>query len=56
MSDETKKNNEWQERELGALWKKESTTQVLACMGYNRIYHEIIYHNSSKLSNQFDSR
>jgi len=27
MSDETKKNNEWQERELGALWKKESTTQ-----------------------------
>lgn len=27
MSDETKKNNEWQERELGALWKKESATQ-----------------------------
>jgi hypothetical protein len=27
MSAETKKNNEWQERELGALWKKESTTQ-----------------------------
>ena len=27
MSDQTKKNNEWQERELGALWKKESATQ-----------------------------
>ena len=27
MNAETKKNNEWQERELGALWKKESATQ-----------------------------
>tara|TARA_Y100000310_G_C20451418_1_gene700925 strand:+ start:483 stop:797 length:315 start_codon:yes stop_codon:yes gene_type:complete len=27
MSDQNKKNNEWQQRELGALWKKESATQ-----------------------------
>ena len=27
MSDQNKKNNEWQQRELGALWKKESPTQ-----------------------------
>ena len=27
MSDQTNKKNEWAEREVGALWKKQSSTQ-----------------------------
>jgi uncharacterized protein (DUF736 family) len=56
MSDQTNKKNEWAEREVGALWKKQSSTQKYLSghirmddgMGGEETLQVVIFNNKHK--------
>jgi hypothetical protein len=56
MSDQTNKKNEWAEREIGALWKKQSPTQKYLSghfkvddgMGGEETHQVVIFMNKHK--------